>query len=47
MITGKSKTKRRAKVHGFMKRMSTAKGRKVIKKRRDKGRDKLTVSDQR
>jgi large subunit ribosomal protein L34 len=35
--------RRRAKVHGFRARMSTASGRAVIKARRLKGRKKLTA----
>ncbi|MBU1117921.1 50S ribosomal protein L34 [Patescibacteria group bacterium] len=44
--TYQPKTKKRARVHGFLKRMSTALGRKVIKKRRVKGRKHLTISSQ-
>ena len=36
-------TRRRAKVHGFRKRMSTAGGRAVIRNRRLKGRARLSA----
>jgi large subunit ribosomal protein L34 len=36
-------SKRRAsKKHGFLKRMSTANGRAVLKRRRDKGRETIS-----
>jgi large subunit ribosomal protein L34 len=41
--TYQPKKKRRARVHGFLNRMATHDGRKVIKRRRLKGRKKLTV----
>lgn len=37
------KTKKRAKTHGFFKRMATVAGRNTLKRRRVKGRKKLAL----
>jgi len=37
---------KRNRTHGFMTRMSSEEGRKVLKRRRRKGRRKLTVSNE-
>ena len=42
-MTFQPKKRQRSKVHGFRKRMSTANGRKVIKRRMLKGRKKLSA----
>ncbi|NOS67056.1 MAG: 50S ribosomal protein L34 [Candidatus Peribacteraceae bacterium] len=44
-MLGKTRWRRRLRRHGFLKRSKTADGRKVLARRRRKGRHRLTVQN--
>jgi large subunit ribosomal protein L34 len=44
-MTWQPKKRRRSRVHGFLQRMATRGGRRVLSRRRQKGRKSLSVAD--